>query len=324
VGLLNLAVSTAIAAAAAIPTIPTVKPSGPPTNGIVTATDGTVYFIDSFHKTVWRVNPSGRMTAFVTGRNGKSLQIDVEGNIYGTHDEGRGRISFWRADPAGTVIEIGRTTAPQVGHAFVLDGGGELIGIMGASKRTGVRIWRAHDDQRQLLAGGDWGFRDGVGPYAQFFPIGGMTLTHDGELYVTSGPSVRKIDRNGAVSTIARGDKLSARSTLLQRIFGEVHAHLTGISVDGDGTIYVANPGRDAVVRIDGGGRTTEVMTGDIGWSPTGVSASNGVLYVLEYGNGVRVRRVCNDGARTLVAMVPAGRVIASQSHHGRFIGFSS
>jgi streptogramin lyase len=313
----SLALPVLFAASAAIPTIPTPKPSGPPTSGIVAAADGTVYFVDSFHRTVWRVQPGGRATAFVTGRNGRALQIDAGGNIYGTHDEGRGCMVLWRADPAGNVTEVARTDMPaQNGHGFVL-ADGEVIGWTGSGKRTGVRVWRARERERQLIAGGEWGYRDGYGASARFFPIGGMTRTDEGELFVTSGPTIRKIATNGVVSTIAADEPLlKARSTFFQRLLGDVQGHLTGIAVDDDGAIYVANGDRDAVVRVTPNGRASEVMTSDGGWTPTGVAAAGGVLYVLEYGSGVRVRKVATDGTTSVVALVRPDRALATHVHH--------
>ena len=318
--LLNLAMPALIAASAAIPTIPTVKPVGPATSGIVASADGTVYFVDSFSRTVWRVLPNGSMTPFVTGRNGKTLQIDNEGNIYGTHEETRGSVVVWRADAAGNIVEIARNVMPeQHGHGFVLDDCGEMIGWMGNGKRTGVRVWRARDRERYLLAGGALGMRDGAGADARFLPIGGMTRGEDGNLYVTSGPTIRKIAQNGDVSTVASGEPLlRPRGSLLSRILGisEIQGHLTGIAINSEGTIYVANPTRDAVVRIEKSGRVSDVASSEGGWSPTGVAVNGGTLYVLEYGSGVRVRKINGDGGVSVVALVRPDRAVVS--HHGQ------
>jgi streptogramin lyase len=319
--LFDLAMPALVAASAAIPTIPTIKPAGPATSGIVASEDGTVYFVDSFSRVVWRVQPTGAMTPFVTGRNGKTLQIDPEGNIYGTHDEGRS-VVIWRADPAGNIVEIARTAMPeQHGHAFVLDDCGEVIGWTGNGKRTGVRVWRSHDRGRHLLAGGALGIRDGAGADARFLPIGGITLSDGGELYVTSGHTIRKITQQGEVSTIASDEPLlRARGSFLQRLFGlpELQGHLTGITVDDDGTVYVANPTRDAVVRIDRNGRASEVASSDGGWSPTGVAVSSGALYVLEYGSGVRVRKITGDGTSVVATVRPDRTVVSHQGYHPR------
>jgi sugar lactone lactonase YvrE len=97
-----------------------------------------------------------------------------------------------------------------------------------------------------------------------------------------------------------------------------VQAHLTGITVDDDGTIYVANGARNAVIRVSPNGRATEAVTSEGGWTPTGVAAAGGVLYVLEYGSGVRVRRVTSDGTTSIVALVRSDRALATHVHHGR------
>jgi hypothetical protein len=114
VRLFNFVLPALIAAGAAIPTIPTVKPGGPPTTGIVAAADGTVYFVDSFHQTVWRVATNGEKTPFVTGRNGRSLQIDEDGFIYGTHEEEKGQLILWRADPSGNVRSPSAPASPSI------------------------------------------------------------------------------------------------------------------------------------------------------------------------------------------------------------------
>lgn len=296
-----------------IPTIPTLQPPGPPTTGIVAAADGTVYFVDSFQNTVWRVQPGRAAAPFVTGLNGRSLQIDESGNIYGTHHE-KGRVRSWRADASGRVVEISRTEVPdEAGHAYVLDGDGELIGWSGTSRRSGVRLWRAREHQRQLVAGGEWGYRDGAGVDAQFQHIGGMALTSGGALLVTSGATVRRVGADGSVSTIAAGDPLlKPRGSLLSRLIGESQRHLSGIAQGDDGSIYVANTGRGTVVRICADGTTQDIATSDDGWIPTGVAAANGMIYVLEYGAGVRVRRITPDGAGMVVAHVRPDRGYAS------------
>ncbi|CAN5733450.1 hypothetical protein BH23GEM9_BH23GEM9_20620 [soil metagenome] len=282
----------------AVPTIPTLGLPAPVASGIVATDDGTVYFIDSFSNTVWRSRPGEATTAFVTGRTGRSLQIDSDGNIYGTHRESRGTIVLWRADPNGTVTELSRTSIPENhGHTLLIGDTGDIFGWTGNGRRSGVRLWRARAHEQHFVAGGEWGFRDGPGADARFFAIGGMAHTHDGDLIVTSGATVRRICREGQVTTIAADlPLLRPRPSLLARIFGESQSHLTGVAVAGNGDIYVANAARDVVIRIDRNGRTTEIHSSEPGWKPTGVATANGVVYILEYGNGVRVQRVMEMG----------------------------
>ena len=302
-----------VGASSAIPTIPTFFPPGPPTTGIVASAEGTIYFVDSYHNTVWRVAPGRAREAFVTGRNGRSLQIDEAGNVYGTHTDAHGHLILWRADRAGVVTEIARPEVPdEFGHAFVI-ADGELIGFTGTDRRTGVRVWRAGEHDAHLLAGGELGYRDGNASEARFLPIGGITRTADGGLLITSGGTIRRIGSNGHVTTVSHGEKLlRPRNSLLARLLGQhERAHLTSIAVGQNGDIYVTNAARDAVIRIDAHGRAHEIARSDHGWTPTGVVAARGYVYVLEYGNGVRVRRIGTDGIATLVALVRVDRTIA-------------
>lgn len=315
----SMAVPLIIASSGAIPTIPTLRPAAPAPSGIVANAEGTLYFVDSFTSTVWRLKPGKVLTPFITGRNGRALQMDAEGNIYGTHEDESGMVMIWRADCNGVVSEVSRTDVPEYGHAFVVEGDGDVIASSGSGKRTGVRLWRGMQHERQLLAGGDMGFRDGAGSEAQFFPIGSMTRTHNGELLVTSGPTIRRVAADGSVRTVASGERLlQTRNAFLSRLLGDVQGHLTGIAVGVHGEIYVANSARDAVVRINPDGSADEVVTSDGGWTPTGVATSNGSLYILEYGPGVRVRRIDESGTLSVIALVRPDKHLAAAIPLGR------
>lgn len=288
----SIALTALLSVGSVFPTIPTLEPAPPETNGIVAAEDGTIYFVDSFRNTVWRVRPGGTPTEFVTGRNGRSLQIAADGSIYGTHRDSAG-LSMWRADPSGAVAEVARPSLPEhYGSAFVI-ADESVIGYSGTGRRSGVRLWREIDGKRYLVAGGEWGFRDGPAAEARFYPIGAMARTSDGGLLVTSGPTVRRIASDGTVSTVASNQSsLATRSGFLARLLGDVQGHLTGIANGNDGTIFVTNSARGTVVAIDPAGMATVIATSSDGWSPTGVTVVGDVLYVLEYGPGVRVRKI--------------------------------
>lgn len=314
----SMALPLIIASGGAIPIIPTLLPPGPPTSGIVATGDGTIYFVDSYHRTVWRLNEGRPLVAFVTGRNGRALSVDDDGNVYGTHEDESGRVVMWRADESGNVVDLSHTSVPEYGHAFVVDDG-EVIASSGTGRETGVRLWRGAEGERELLAGGDMGFRDGAGIDARFLPIGGMTKTPDGGLLVTSGASIRRVRTDGSVYTIAKGERLlTPRYAFLVRLFGDVQGHLSGIAVGSRGEIYVANSARRAVIRINGNGTAEEILKCDDGWTPTGVTTANGSLYVLEYGRGVRVRRIDANGALTLLALVKPDRDLAAAVVPGR------
>lgn len=318
--LYSLTVPLLIAASGAIPTIPTIGGAGPLTSGIVALDNGTVFFVDSFSQIVWRLQGTS-LEPFVAGRNGRALCMDADGHLYGTHEDESGLITTWRADESGNVVNIVQTDAPS-GHTFVVAEDGAIVASRGSGRRTGVRLVRtAHDDHHhELLAGGEMGYRDGPGRNAQFFPIGGMTRTPDGDLLVTSGTAIRRVGPDGKVKTIAKGERLlKPRYAFLARIFGEVHGHLSGIAVGLHGEIYVANSARGAVVRINRDGSAQDIVRTEDGWMPTGVATAGGSLYILEYGHGVRVRRIDADGTLSTMALIPPDRTVAATVTLGRF-----
>jgi hypothetical protein len=232
-------------------TIPILRPLHVATNGIVAAADGTLYFVDSFHQTVWRMLPDGRLSAFVTGTTGLSLRIDEYDNVYGTHSARRGHSLRWQARPDGALTEVG----PDRGE----------------------------------------------GPFSASL----VTRTAAGEIIMIAGPAVRKVGLDGRVTTIAPGAPLlGTRGGFLSRIFRDTHAHLTGLAATDNGDIYIANAARGSVIRVGFDGSIEDAYTADAGWTPAGLTAAHGVIYVLEYGAGVRVRRLEANGQSRVVAAV--------------------
>ncbi|MBR9988905.1 MAG: hypothetical protein KFH98_04070 [Gemmatimonadetes bacterium] len=310
-----------ILASGAIPTIPTLGPPGPLPSGIVAMENGTVYFVDSFSHTVWRLQPGTGLEAFVSGRNGRALCVDGDGHLYGTHEDDAGRTTVWRAARNGSVVDLAGPEVPEYGHAFVVEDDGGMIATSGMDRRSGVRLLRAGGHDHEFIAGGRMGFRDGAGADARFLPIGGMTRTVDGELLVTSGGAIRRINADGSVETVAKDERLlKPRHSLLARFFGDGHGHLTGIAAGPAGEIFVVNSARNAVIRVNADGSADEIMKSESGWKPTGVSTANGSLYILEYGRGVRVRRLDANGAVSTIAQVKPERAVAATSAFGRFL----
>jgi hypothetical protein len=285
---LTLPILTAALAVEAIPTIPVLAPDVVPANGIVAAADGTVYFIDTFHDTVWRIQPGGAVSAFLPGRGSRSLQIDGESNLYGMRDVADGRLALWRADPTGFVSDV--SPAPdRRGYAFGAGVEGGLLELAERRPQVGV--------------------------------IGAVTRTPGDDLIITAGAAVRRICPRGIVTTVAAGDPLlRPRFSLLGRLFGEREPHLTGVAVAANGDVLVANAARGVVVRVTADGDVQPVLSSDPGWTPSGVATAGGQIYVLEYGRGVRVRRLTDAGSQLVLHLRPP-RPLAWTPSFGRLGG---
>jgi DNA-binding beta-propeller fold protein YncE len=119
---------------------------------------------------------------------------------------------------------------------------------------TGVLWQRADETPHEtpwepsvLTIAGD-GVRDAVdgdAARARFVDPFGVAVGADGAIYIADGPRVRRISRDGVVSTFAAG-------------FG----WLSALAIGRDGTLYAADTGNDVVTRITSDGRWTR-LTGE-------------------------------------------------------------
>jgi sugar lactone lactonase YvrE len=166
---------------------------------------------------------------------------------------------------------------------------------------------RTPDGRTELLAGGAYGYADGVGRQARFGPIGALAVGPGEDLYVTDEASVRKVSAAGRVTTLARGGEL-LKPNLLSRVLGGRFGKMMGLAVDARGNVFAANYGGGRVVRVTPSGEVTSVLESGPAWAPSGIALAGADLYVLEDGNGVRVRRLRPDGSVTTLAVVRGGQ----------------
>jgi len=290
-----------------------------PGTGIVVDRQGRVFFTDL--KRIWRWEPGGGLTAVVTGRHSHALRLDAAGNLEGEHltyDSANGRwwTSAWRLAPDGTV---GDTAAPAEGFPdlftpAVAPDGTRYYARVDNNRRDVSEVHRQKPDgSRDVLAGGVYGYADGVGREARFGPIGAIAVGPGGDLYVTDEASVRKVTTVGRVTTLARGGPL-LKPSLVSRFFGGRFGKMMGLAVDARGEVFAANHGGGRVVKISSSGRVTSILESRSPWSPSGVTLSGADIYVLEFGtmpgywDAVRVRRKNPDGTVRTLAIVRGGK----------------
>lgn len=125
--------------------------------------------------------------------------------------------------------------------------------------------------------------------------LNGLAAGADGALYYTEDRAVRKIVK-GVVSTIVENVDCGA-------------TYLRGLAVAQDGTIYVAAPGCNALLKIKNG-RVENILRMRAPWEPTGVALANGEIFVLEYLHTAsedrrdwipRVRKIARDGSQAML-----------------------
>jgi len=159
---------------------------------------------------------------------------------------------------------------------------------------------------------------NGAANAAQLSAPGALALDALGNLYIAdyNNNVVRKITMStGIITTVAGngtqgfgGDNGAAASAQL--------SHPTGLTVDVNGNIYIADYGNNVVRKVDGStniittvaGNGTQGFGGDNGaatsaqlYAPWGVAFISGNLYISDYGN-FRIRKVTSTGTISTVA----------------------
>jgi hypothetical protein len=293
-----------------------------PGTGIAVDRQGRVYFTDL--KRIWRWEPGGRVTAVVQGKHSHAIRLDAEGNLEGEHlsyDSATQRwlTSAWRLAPDGKLADTG--TPREEGFPFlftpaVAADGTRYYTRVDNNRRDVSEIYRSTSEGKtELLAGGVYGYADGVGREARFGPIGAIAVGRDGSVYVTDLACVRKVAADGRVTTLARGGRL-LKSTIAARLLGlgERYGYMMGLAVDDGGNVFAANYGGRRVVRVSPSGHVTSALEQSGPWSPTGVALSGHDLYVLESGTmpgpglSVRVRRLSPGKRPAVLTVIRNGR----------------
>jgi hypothetical protein len=262
---------------------------------------GQVFY--SNRSQVFGIDPELGAEIVLENRPAQRLLLDTDGNLCGEIVGYNGaadvpRPSIWRLHPDGRVVELPASSA-RTAYAFsdVVDSQGRLYFWEGDPAR-GARsriLTRRKDAEPLLLAGHDWGWRDGRGVNARLGNVGAMVLGPADSFYFSDDGAVRRIEPDGTVLTLARGGLLGTEPLPRHR-----RNPLTALTVDSSGQIYVVHTDARRVFRVATDGSVTTLATSENGWTPTGIVWCSGRLLVLESGpRGVRAMRCTPDGRLT-------------------------
>lgn len=247
-----------------------------PAWGIVVDPQGRVVFSEVATNSVWRVEEDGGLVRLVTGRHSHDLFEDAQGALHGEH----------------VVYDAPRDR--WLRSNWRLDPSGRLE----TPSALPAEVVRARRTSEKLAA------------------VNARVWGPEGELYVTDGPAVRRIDPDGKVTTLG-GDPLAGVS------HGE-HPRLLGLAVTPTRTILVADADHGVVREIAPGSDVVELFRSGPLWSPAGVTvAPDGDVYVLEsrpenllmllerIGPWARVRKWQGDALETVAVAGGWGRAVA-------------
>jgi sugar lactone lactonase YvrE len=312
--------TTALAAAAIICALAAGAAHAHPPAGIVVDREGRVYFTDLVN--VWRVDAQGKLSAFRPGKGTHThdLVIDEAGNVHGMDDvtdpaTAREGIAIWRMTPAGEFeYLLPPSYDPPRGLSIWRDRAGNTFAWERGDyrKRRAWLVRRSPDGTVTRLAGGGYGHADGRGEKASFGSAQFTALGPDGSVYVTDDSYVRRVSPDGVVTTIAADIRVDQADNPEEK--GKP-SYLSGISVDPQGSVYVADFSNGRVVKIAADRKIETVFRAERLWKPNGVAWGGGTLYVLEYlaetihgPFHTRVRKLSPDGTSTVLATVKDGK----------------
>jgi sugar lactone lactonase YvrE len=252
-----------------------------------TDSSGNVYVADSYNDTIRKVTPAGVVT-LVAGTPGTSGSTD-----------GPVATALFNAT-AGVAVD-------SSGDLFVADDGNNEIREISAAGVVTTIAGKA----------GSPGTVNGTGSTARFADPQNLAIDSSGNLYVAdgNGNTIRKVAPGGVVTTLAgSGTSGSSDGTGTAAQFNDP----TGVTVDPQGNVYVADYGNSTIRMITPSGVVTTLAgvprrTGSADgtgatarfYTPSGIGIDGfGNLYVADSGNDT-IREVTQGGVVTTIAGSP-------------------
>ena len=264
--------------------------------GIFSSGDGTsLYITDTYNNLIRNLNNTGRVRRIT----GEVLVLDDFGFPQGFHSDSSINTALFNRPTDGAVDEFGRL--------IIVD-----------SENNSIRIIRSRNVY--TFAGNTRsGHADGVASEARFNRPTAIAICPQGYIYIadTLNHVIRKIDRNGRVTTVAGTPGVSgfrdgaARSARLNRP--------GGIAISPDGRIYIADTGNHLIRVLEDGEmqtlagtlRTSGTDNEPLGGfadgleamfsAPTGLSLWNGNLIVADTMNH-SIRAILPGGETITIA----------------------
>jgi sugar lactone lactonase YvrE len=296
--------------------------------GIALDANGNVYVAEAERHRIRKISPAGvAITLAGTGVAGfadgpgataqfstpTGIATDQSGNLY-VADQSNHRLR--KITPAGTV-----TTLAGTGAAGFADGPGataQFSYLYGIATDSAGHIYVADSNNQRVrkvtpagavttLAGtGVAGFADGSGATAQFSQPTSLAVDASGNVYVADrfNRRVRKITPAGTVTTLAgTGVAGSADGPGASAQFSGLY----GVSVDGTGSVYVADVFENKIRKISPAGMVSTLAGSAAGfvdgpastalfWGPGALAVDSvGNLFVSEFANRA-VRKISLAG----------------------------
>ncbi len=300
-------------------------------DAVAVDTMGNVYVADSGNALIRKITSAGVVTTFagmvgVTGdsdgpgatasfNNPNGVAVDGAGNVYAVNHNGTIR----KITPGSVVSTL--AGLPAMVGSDDGTGGAALFDLpLGAAADAAGNVFVAdtgNDTIRKVTPAGvvttvagtaAGGYRDATGAAARFGGVGGLAIDPAGNLFVTDDPTIRRITRDGVVTTWAGTHNVvgGTDGTGAAASFWTPAA----LAADSAGNLYVGDGGNHAIRKITPAGEVTTLAGGAGNGSVDGTGAAAKFNYpwgVAVDGSGNVI--VADSGNQTIRRVTPAGVV---------------
>ena len=269
-----------------------------PGSGIVVDAQGSIFFADT-GRGPWKIDGGGRVTPH-DGPAYPFMALDSGGRLAGVKlpvfasadmkHAGKNPTLIFSSDAP---IATGRDGALYFPHAGG-DGRLQIIRLQPSGGHDVLATLPATSEEGPL----EW--------------LNGIAAGPDGSVYYTENKAVRKVTKEGTISTVATSLEIPDCAPPVG-FPARLGPQLRGLDVAADGSLVVAATGCAAAVRISADGAIVPLLRAVAPWTPTGIAVKGTDIYVLEYaynGSGdrrtwlPRVRRLAEDGKISLLAEI--------------------
>lgn len=246
---------------------------------VVVRPDGEVLFTDWVSNRIFAFGADRKLRVVVRGKHAHHLALGAGGLVFFEHVTPDGSIaSLWSLDAQGTTREVlapRRRPDPAAyeGTVFAVGPGNEIFflrdcQIVRGAVGSALRVWAG--------AACENAWRNEKVRYGHLH--GSAAWGPGGALYFSDSRTIRRVSRDGAVTTLD-GRAVNLFGPALPR--ESAYERIMGLAVDPTGNPYFALRDDRTIRKVSPDGRVTTLARVRGSWTPTGLTYRNGALYVV-------------------------------------------